>query len=92
MTIGWCTPLRTSLDLNILLKDERTLFSLSDCFQSFHWWFILNRLSLNPDKSKAIIIGTTLNSDLRVLVIWLISAMFISNCHILERVIPSTSP
>jgi len=28
------------------------------CFESVHWWFKLNCLSLNPDKSEAIIIGT----------------------------------
>ena len=31
---------------------------MSDCFKSVHWWFALNGLSLNPDKSEAIIIGT----------------------------------
>jgi len=31
---------------------------LSDCFKPVHWWFTLNGLSLNPDKYKAIIIGT----------------------------------
>ena len=42
----------------ICLKEERTLSSLSDCYNSVHWWFTLNGLSLNPDKSEAIIIGT----------------------------------
>ena len=44
--------------LYISLKDEGALSSLSDCFKSVHWWFALNGLSLNPDKSEAIIIGT----------------------------------
>jgi Reverse transcriptase (RNA-dependent DNA polymerase) len=42
--------------LYISLNDERALSSLSDCFESVHWWFTLNGLSLNPDKSEAIII------------------------------------
>jgi len=44
--------------LYISLKNERTISLLSDCFESVHWWFTLNGLSLNPDKSEAIIIGT----------------------------------
>ena len=45
-------------ELYICLKDERAFCSLTDCFNSVHWWFTLNGLSLNPDKSEAIIIGT----------------------------------
>jgi len=44
--------------LYISLKDERALTLLSDCFESVHWWFPLNGLSLNQDKSETIIIGT----------------------------------
>jgi hypothetical protein len=31
---------------------------INDCFDAVHRWFMLNSLSLNPDKSKAIVIGT----------------------------------
>jgi len=44
--------------LYLSLKDESAISLLSDCFESAHWWFTLNGLSLNPDKSEAIIIGT----------------------------------
>ena len=44
--------------LHISLKDERAISSLYQYFKSVHWWFTLNGLSLNPDKSEAIIIGT----------------------------------
>jgi len=42
-------------NIHVVHKDER---SLSDSFNSVHWWLMLNGLSLNPDKSEAIIIGT----------------------------------
>ena len=45
--------------LYICLKDERALYSPSDCFNSVHGCFTLNGLSLNPDKPEAIIIGTS---------------------------------
>jgi len=44
--------------LYISLKDKKAISLLSDCFESVHWWFTLNSLSLNPEKSEAIIIGT----------------------------------
>jgi len=44
--------------LYISLKDERAISLLPDCYESVHWWFTLNGLSLNPDKSEPIIIGT----------------------------------
>jgi len=44
--------------LYISLKDKGAISLLSDCFETVHWWFTLNGLSLNPDKSEAIIIGT----------------------------------
>ena len=45
-------------ELYICLKDQRALSSLSNCFNSVHWWFTLNGLLLNPKKSEATIIGT----------------------------------
>jgi len=44
--------------LYISLQDDRALSSLSDSFESVHWWFTLNGLSLNPDKYEAFVIGT----------------------------------
>jgi len=44
--------------LYIALNDDRALSSLSDCFHKVHNWFSVNGLSLNPDKSEAIVIGT----------------------------------
>ena len=34
------------------------LLMMNDCFEAVHRWFILNGLSLNPDKSEAIVVGT----------------------------------
>ncbi len=31
---------------------------MDDCFNAVHRWFTLNGLSLNPDKSEAIVVGT----------------------------------
>jgi len=44
--------------LYIPLKDERAISLRSECFESVHWWFTLNGLSFNPDKSEIVIIGT----------------------------------
>ena len=43
--------------LYIALNDEKALPSLSDCCLAIYNWFLLNGLSLNPDKSEAIVIG-----------------------------------
>jgi len=32
---------------------------INDCFQSIHRWLDANSLFLNPDKSQAIVIGTS---------------------------------
>jgi len=58
---------------------ESSLSLLSDCFVAVHWWFTLNGLSLNPDKSEAIIIGTGARQRIEVPSKWLISA---GNVHI----------
>jgi len=44
--------------LYIALNNDKALSSLSDCFRKVHNWFSANGLSLNPDKSEAIVIGT----------------------------------
>jgi hypothetical protein len=44
--------------LYIALNDDKALLSLSLCCTDVFNWFLLNGLSLNPDKSEAIIIGT----------------------------------
>ena len=44
--------------LYIALKENNALPLLSDCSRAVHNWFLLNGLSLNPDKSEAIVIGT----------------------------------
>ena len=43
----------------ISLSDRNALSLLSDCFQAVHNWFTANGLSLNPEKSEAIVIGTS---------------------------------
>jgi hypothetical protein len=45
--------------LYISLSDRNALSLLSDCFQAVHNWFTANGLSLNPEKSEAIVIGTS---------------------------------
>ena len=42
--------------LYISLSDRNALSLLSDCFQAVHNWFTANGLSLNPEKSEAIIL------------------------------------
>src|SRR5258706_394272 len=37
---------------------KHALMSLSACFRKLSWWFSVNGLSLNPDKSEAMIVGT----------------------------------
>lgn len=44
--------------LYIALNDDQALPSLSNCCTEVYNWFLLNGLSLNPDKSEAIVIGT----------------------------------
>jgi len=51
-------PYRSFTQLYISLKYDKAFSLLSDYFESVHWWFTLNGLSLNPDKSETIIIGT----------------------------------
>jgi len=45
--------------LYIALRDDSALTALTDCFNDLHWWYTVNGLQLNPDKSEAILIGTS---------------------------------
>lgn len=44
--------------LYIALRNNSALSLLSECSRAVHRWFLLNGLSLNPDKSEVIVIGT----------------------------------
>jgi hypothetical protein len=44
--------------LYIALDGANSLSVMNDCFNAVHQWFTLNGLSLNPDKSEAIVVGT----------------------------------
>ena len=44
--------------LYVALTDANTLPNLADCFHAVHRWLDLNGLSLNPDKTEAMVIGT----------------------------------
>jgi len=45
--------------LYIALTTDKALGVINDCFQSVHRWLDANGLCLNPDKTEAIVIGTT---------------------------------
>ena len=44
--------------LYVALDGACSLPVMNDCFNAVHWWFTLNGLALNPDKSEAIVVGT----------------------------------
>ena len=44
--------------LYVALNDAKTVPNLTDCFHAIHRWLDINGLSLNPDKTEAIVIGT----------------------------------
>ena len=45
--------------LYIALSTDKALSVINDCFQSAHRWLDANGLCLNPDKTEAVVIGTT---------------------------------
>ena len=45
--------------LYVALNDAKTVPNLTDCFHAIHRWLDINGLSLNPDKTEAIVIGTS---------------------------------
>src|SRR5258706_235984 len=44
--------------LYISIRNDSALTALTDCFNDLHWWYSVNGLQLNPDKSEVILIGT----------------------------------
>jgi hypothetical protein len=44
--------------LYVALKDTKAVPTLTECITDVHQWLDLNGLSLNPDKTEAIVIGT----------------------------------
>lgn len=53
--------------LYIALKDNSTS-RLSDCFRAVQHWLDLNGLSMNPDKTEAIVISTSTQKQMEGLV------------------------
>ena len=47
------------MQLYVALRDVKAIPTLTDCFHAVHHWLDLNGLSLNPDKTEAIVIGTS---------------------------------
>ena len=45
--------------LYIALKSSAVLNTIDECFQQVHRWLDVNGLCLNPEKSEAIVIGTS---------------------------------
>lgn len=45
--------------LYIILVSTSASTNLDSCFVAVHYWFALNCLSLNPEKSEAIVIGAS---------------------------------
>lgn len=44
--------------LYITLDGASSTLTMNDCFNAVHRWFTINGLSLNPDKSEAIVVAT----------------------------------
>ena len=50
----------TQLYIALGATDDVALTNIDSCFQAVQYWFVLNGLSLNPDKSEATdVIGTS---------------------------------
>ena len=45
--------------LYIALQNDRELQNVNECFHELQFWFARNGLFLNPDKSEALLIGTS---------------------------------
>ena len=43
----------------LALNTDDAVGVINDCFQSVHYWLDANGLRLNPDKTEAIVIGTS---------------------------------
>jgi len=53
------TQYANDTQLYIGLNDATSVSTLSDCFTAVQHWLDLNGLSMNPDKTEAIVIGTS---------------------------------
>ena len=42
----------------IALSDTKAISTLRDCFEAVQHWLDLNGLSMNPDKTEAMVVGT----------------------------------
>jgi len=64
------SPIHTSLttQLYIALKDDNSTSRLSECFHAVQHWLDLNGLSMNLDKTEAIVIGTSTRKRMEGLV------------------------
>ena len=45
--------------LYVALKDDKATQTLADCTSAVQHWLDINGLSMNPDKTEAIVIGTS---------------------------------
>jgi len=52
--------------LHIALSSDKAFNVINDCFKSVHRWLDANGLCLNPDKSEAIVIGTSARQRLEL--------------------------
>ena len=46
------------VQLYVVLNDAKATSTLRDCFAAVQHWFNVNKLSMNPDKTKAMVVGT----------------------------------
>ena len=51
--IFWKIPMKI-----LVVYSVNAQSAMDECFKAVHRWFSLNGLSLNPDKSEAIVVGT----------------------------------
>ena len=52
------TQYADDVQLYIVLSDTKAISTLRDCFEAVQHWLDLNRLSMNPDKTEAMVVGT----------------------------------
>jgi hypothetical protein len=64
--------------LYVLLRNEGDIQTVNDCFRALHSWFVINGLSLNPNKSEATILGTSARQRREVC----ISQITLNDAHI----------
>ena len=64
--------------LYVSLRNEGDIQTVNDCFRALHSWFVINGLSLNPNKSEATILGTSARQRREVC----ISQITLNDAHI----------